>query len=92
MHSSSFGPTSRALLNASLRRPCLKDNALATSCVRLKNRLPASSKNKMMATIIQPRLLRGLGAGGGMMTGGGGSGGGGGTNSGTLGGVSMRAS
>ncbi len=49
---------------------------LVTSCVKLPNTLNISSTNKMIAAIIQPRLLRGRGAGGEAMTGGGGSGGG----------------
>ena len=58
--------------------------------VKFPNRLMASSANKMIATIIQPRLLRGLAGGGGVMIGGGVNGGsGGGTVSDGKGGVSM---
>ena len=74
---------SRTLPNASLRRPCLNDSALARNCVRLPKTLRISSSVKMMAAIIHPRLRRGLGTGGGVMTGGGGIGGG--VNSGGVG-------
>ena len=39
--------------------------------VKFPNRLNNSTTSKMIAKIIQPRLLRGLGGGGGVMIGGG---------------------
>ena len=50
--------------------------ARATNCVKLPNRLNASNTSRMIAKIIQPRLLRGLAGGGGVMIGGGVNGGG----------------
>jgi hypothetical protein len=62
-------------------------NAREMNWVKFPNRLINSSRSRMMETIIQPRLLRGLAGGGGVMTGGGANGGG--TALGGKGGVSM---
>src|SRR5471032_1498729 len=75
MHSSSFGPTSRAMLVLKpgfMLFPIVRE----TPCPTIASQLNPSSTNKMIATIIQPRLLRGLDGGGGVMIGGGVSGGG----------------
>src|ERR1700690_2401005 len=87
VHSSSRGPTSRAVVGRKPpRRPELNPelNARETNWVRFPNRLMASRTSRMIAKIIQPRLLRGLAGGGGVMTGGGG-----GINGGGSGGVSI---
>ena len=49
----------------------LKLSACETNWVKLMSRLNISTTSRMIAKIIQPRLLRGLGEGGGVMTGGG---------------------
>ena len=57
----------------------LKVKALETleiSCAKFPKRLMNNSTDKMIAKIIQPRLLRGLSGGDGAMTGGGVNGGG----------------
>src|SRR5208282_380700 len=75
-HSSSRGPTSRPMLVRKLLRLNPEPNACEINCVKFPNRLMNSSTSRMMANIIQPRLLRGLAGGGGVMIGGGVSGGG----------------
>src|SRR5271154_988326 len=71
MHSSSFGPTSRAVLflNPRLKPPPIE---CEIPCAMMISQLNPSSPIKMMETIIQPQLRRGLAGGGGVMTGGGG--------------------
>src|SRR5208282_2082304 len=75
-HSSSRGPTSCVMPVVKLR---LKFNMCEMNWVKLMSRLNISTTSKMIAKIIQPRLLRGLSGGGGVMTGGGGEANGGGT-------------
>jgi hypothetical protein len=50
----------------------LKLSACEMNWVKLMSMLNISTTSRMIAKIIQPRLLRGLSGGGGVMTGGGG--------------------
>src|SRR5271154_6195763 len=76
--SSRRGPASRAEREEKplFNPPAVKLNACEMACAKLPSRLNNSSTTKIMAKIIQPRLLRGLDGCGAAMTGGGDMGGG----------------
>src|SRR5665213_211826 len=67
IHSSSFGPTWRAL---TVLKPWLKLNERTANWPRMIIPAKPSSNARMMDVMIQPQLRRGLGAGGGAMNGG----------------------